>query len=121
MSVIYITDPETKVKAEENRIIAVNKDGMTKSLPIQSVEGITFLTHPHISGYCLEQYLALGIPVSFMSKGGKYFGRLLSSGHVSAELQRKQSALYDTDFALNLSKRIIAAKTKNQLVVLEPV
>lgn len=119
MSIIYITEPETKISVEENRLIAKEENGMLKSVPIQSVEGITFLTRPHISGYAMEQCLILGIPVSFMSKGGRYFGRLLSSGHVSAELQRKQAALYDTDFALNLSKQIIYAKTKNQLVVLK--
>ena len=59
-----------------------------------------------------------GIPVSFFSKSGRYFGRLLSTGHVNTELQRKQCALYDTEFALALSKKIIRAKTKNQLTVL---
>ena len=56
--------------------------------------------------------------ISFFAKSGRYFGRLLSTGHVNTELQRKQCALYDTEFALALSKKIIRAKTKNQLTVI---
>ena len=67
---------------------------------------------------CMEKCMNKGIPVAFFSKGGKYFGRLMSSGHVKPELQRKQSALYDTDFAFELSRKIIKAKIQNQTVVL---
>lgn len=43
---------------------------------------------------------------------------MVPTGHVRAGLQRKQSELYDTAFAVELSKRIINAKIKNQEVVL---
>ena len=66
----------------------------------------------------MERMLSMGIPVSFFSKGGKYFGRLESTGHINADLQRKQSVLYDTDFVLEFSRKIIDAKLKNQLVVM---
>ena len=59
-----------------------------------------------------------GIPVSYFSKGGKYFGRLISTGHVNVERQRKQCALYDTGFAVELAMKILSAKIKNQSVVL---
>ena len=52
--------------------------------------------------------------VSYFSKGGKYFGRLISTGHVNVSRQRKQSALYDTEFAATLAMKILCAKIKNQ-------
>lgn len=64
---------------------------------------------------CLKR----GISVLYYSKGGTYFGRLQSTGHVNAERQRKQSSLYDTQFAIELAKNIISAKLKNQQVVLK--
>lgn len=66
----------------------------------------------------MEECLQRGIAVAYFSKGGRYYGRLMSTGHVKAALQRKQSALYDAPFALQLSRRIIQAKLQNQLVVL---
>ena len=93
-------------------------NGMKRTLPIETVDSITLLTKAQVSTSCIESCLKRGIPVSFFSKNGRYFGRLLSTGHVNTELQRKQCALYDTDFALALARKIIRAKTKNQLTVL---
>ena len=59
-----------------------------------------------------------GITVAYFSKGGKYFGRLMSTDHINVQRQRKQSALYDTDFAMKLGQKILSAKVKNQSVVL---
>ena len=118
MSILYISDPGTKLGVSDNRMVAVYEDGVKHSLPIESVESVTFLSRANVSVACMEECLRRGISVSFLSKGGRYFGRLVSPGHVNAGLQRQQSALYDTDFALELSKRIIGAKTKNQLTVL---
>lgn len=67
---------------------------------------------------CIQECLKRGIPVSFMSKGGRYFGRLHSTGHINTERQRMQCALYDTDFSVELAKRIMSAKLRNQGVVL---
>ncbi len=44
---------------------------------------------------------------------------MVSQNHVNAKLQRQQAALYNTPFALELSKSIIRAKLKNQLTVLK--
>lgn len=42
-----------------------------------------------------------------------------STGHINVERQRKQCSLYNTEFSLNLAKKIIATKIHNQRVVLK--
>ena len=118
MSILYIADPEAKIGFVDNRVVATYSDGMEHSLPVESVESITLLTKVQLSTKCMEQCLKRGIPVAFFSKGGRYFGRLVSTGHINAALQRQQAALYDTPFAIELSRRIITAKVRNQLVVM---
>lgn len=118
MSILYISDPDTKIGFVDNRVVATYPDGLEHSLPVESVESITLLTKVQLSTKCMEQCLKRGIPVAFFSKGGRYFGRLISTGHVNATLQRRQAALYDTPFAIAISRRIISAKVKNQLVVM---
>ena len=118
MSLLYINDNGAKITTESNRIKVHYQDGMTKSLPIESVESIILLGKSQITTQCMEKCLQNGIPIAFFSKGGSYFGRLMSTGHINAQLQRKQASMYDTSFALELSKRILEAKVHNQLVVL---
>lgn len=118
LSILYVSDPEAKIAFIENRVVANYADGVQQSFPVEGVESITLLTKVQISTKCMEQCLKRGIPVAFFSKDGHYFGRLVSTGHVNAALQRRQSTLYDTPFSLELSRRLIAAKIKNQLVVM---
>lgn len=118
VSILYISDPSAKLSYDENRILAIYPDGLKNSFPVETVESITLLTKAQLSTDCIEQCLKHGIPVTFLSKGGRYFGRLVSTQHANPGLQRKQCSLYDTPFALALAQRIIKAKVNNQLVVL---
>lgn len=56
--------------------------------------------------------------MSYFSKGGKYFGRLMSTGHINAARQRKQASLYHSKFAMELSREIVIGKLHNQSTVL---
>jgi CRISPR-associated protein Cas1 len=118
MSLLYINENGCTIGIEENRCTVKYPDGMRKMVPLETLEGITIMGQSQVTTHCIEECLQRGIPILYFSKGGKYFGRLHSTGHVNAPRQRKQSALYDTQFALDLSKRIISAKLKNQSVVL---
>lgn len=119
MGFLYVNESGAVIGVEGNRCTVKYKGGMKKLIPIESLEGITILGQSQVTTQCLEECMARGISLSYFSKGGKYFGRLHSTGHVNTARQRKQCALYDTDFAVQLSRKIISAKLKNQSVVLK--
>lgn len=118
MSLLFVNENKATITLEENRCCVKYADGMKKIVPIETLESITIMGHAQMTMQCIQECLKRGITVSYFSKGGSYFGRLQSTGHVNAERQRKQSALYETEFALEIAKRIISAKLKNQMVVL---
>ena len=118
MSYLYIDENVAVIGIEENRFTVKYKDGMIRSVPAETLEAITVLGNAQITAKCMQECLKRGIPVSYFSKGGKYFGRTVSTGHIKAELQRKQASLYDKQFSFELAKKIIGAKLQNQLVVL---
>lgn len=118
MSLLYVNENGAVIGVEANRCIVKYKDGMKKAIPLETLEGITLMGHSQMTSQCVEECMERGIPVTYFSKGGRYFGRLMSTGHVNVERQRKQSALYDTEFAVRLAKKILSAKIKNQSVVL---
>ena len=119
MSLLYINENGAQIGVTANQCTVLYKDGMKRSIPIESLEGITIMGQSQMTAKCAEECMKRGISVAYFSKGGTYFGRMMSTGHINVERQRKQSALYDdTDFALELGKRILTAKIKNQSVVL---
>ena len=118
MSLLYVNDSGATIGIEGNCCTVKQKDGSKRMLPIESLDGITIMGKSQMTTQCAEECMQRGIPVSYFSKGGKYFGRLISTGHVNVERQRKQCALYDTGFAVELAMKILSAKIKNQSVVL---
>lgn len=118
MSLLYINENGAVIGIDGCRCTIKYADGIKRSLPIESLEAITIMGKSQMTTQCTAECLKRGIPVSYFSKGGVYFGRLQSTGHINVARQRKQCALYDTEFSIKLAKRIIDAKLRNQSVVL---
>ena len=118
MSLLYVNEGGVTIGISENRCKVQYKDGMTKEIPLETLESITVLGGAQISTQCMQTCLQKGIPVAFFSKGGRYFGRLQSTNHVNAERQRLQCTLYEDPFAVELSRIIVQGKISNQMVVL---
>ena len=119
MGLLYVNENGAVIGVEANQCTVTYKDGMKRRIPIESLEAITIMGQSQMTTQCAEECMERGISVSYFSKGGRYFGRLISTGHVNTERQRKQSALYDTEFAVKIGKKILNAKIKNQSVVLK--
>lgn len=118
MSLLFVNENNAVIGIEENRCVVKYSDGMRKMVPIETLESITIMGRAQMTTQCVQECLKHGIPVAYFSKGGTYFGRLQSTGHVNAERQRKQCVLYEAQFAADLARNIVRAKLKNQQVVL---
>ena len=90
MGYLYVTESSAKVSFEENSFYVKKKDNSTTRIPAETLESISFFGNPQMTTQCMQQCMKRGISVSFYSKGGQYFGRLLSTGHANVERQRKQ-------------------------------
>lgn len=118
MSLLYVNDNGAVIGIEGNQCTVKYPDGLKRSIPIESLEAITVMGMSQMTTQCVETCMSRGIPVAYFSKGGHYFGRVQSTGHVNAQRQRKQASLYDTEFSRELGRKILRAKLKNQSVVL---
>ena len=118
MSLLYIDEPGTKLGVREHRFRVEYRDDAIREIPMESVDSITILGNTQLTTQCMQECMKRGIAVSFFSKGGRYFGRLQSTGHVNTERQRLQCRLYDSPFSLNLAKIITRGKIHNQKIVL---
>ena len=120
MSYLYITRDKVKISCRENECIVEYDEHDKVLVPIETLEGIDIYGNAQLTTQAMHKFLLKGIPVSFYSKGGKFFGKLMSTGHINAKRQRIQSRLTsDETKCLILDKKIIKAKANNQLVVLQ--
>lgn len=116
MSYVYICEQGAVVGGEGNRLQIKYKDGMVKTLPIETLESIELFGRIQVSTSCMTECLKRGVTVGFFSTTGAYYGRLSSTNHVHVERQRLQTAM-SVDFCLGLSKRLVSGKISNQMVM----
>lgn len=119
MSSIFVQENGASIGVDGNRFYVNYSDGMRMSVPAETLDCITIMGSTQVSTQCVQECLKRKIPILYYSKGGQYFGRLTTTENTNVSRQRRQSALYETPFAIELSKRIISAKIRNQKVVLK--
>lgn len=118
MAKLYVTEDSANISISDRCIkVRYNENYCTK-IPVETLESISIFGKAQMTTQCIVECMKRGIPVSYYSRVGSYFGQLESMGHVRVERQRMQCRLYDSEFALELRKRIMQAKIRNQEVVL---
>lgn len=120
MSFIYIYEKGAKIGVQENCIVIENeKEKLKKTVPIEGVESVIIFGEASLSTSCVKQLMERDINLTWLSTKGKFYGRLESTRKVNIERQRRQFiCVEDEQFCLELSKKIVFAKMKNQLTIL---
>jgi|LSQX01.3.fsa_nt_gb CRISPR-associated protein Cas1 len=119
MSFMYVCDYKARIYIEKGKLVVESKNNLKRMLPLEQLEGLVIFGNASVSTGCFSQLLRMGIPVTFLSHTGMFFGRLESTKHINIERQRKQFKLgEDEEFCLSFSKKIIKSKIHNQSVIL---
>lgn len=119
LSYAYITEEGARVQKKGGRFLVGRNLEIMFEIPEETLEGLILIGSVQISSQAMISLLQLGIPVTWISHTGKFFGRLESTSHVNVFKQQKQVLLQNTDFSLAISKQVILAKVHNQLIILQ--
>ncbi len=117
MSYLFVNEKGAVISLADNTIKVTYRDGLIKTIPIETLDAIYIFTYAQITTQCTIECLMRGIRLSYFSPTGKYFGRLQSTDYVNVPRQRRQVKLYESDFSLELAKRIIKGKIHNQEII----
>lgn len=117
---LYVTDHGSYLHIKNNRIVVEKNEECLREIPIEKVEAIMLLNSVQVSSQLIIQLLQRGIPLTWLSSSGAFYGRLVSTKHVNVERHARQFKLADDrEFCLEISRKLIYAKVHNQLVLLE--
>ncbi len=120
MSALYITDYGAKLSITKGKLIVEQKDGTKREVAQETLDSIMILGNVNVTSSCLRECLSKGVRLTFLSKGGRYFGKLSSTQHANAERIKKQVYASDnSEFCLKFAQKIQAAKVHNQRVILK--
>jgi CRISP-associated protein Cas1 len=119
MSSLYLTEDGTHLTLKDNRIVIKKSDEILKEVALEKVDNIVLVGNISITSPLSVELLEREIPVNWLSKTGKFYGRLEPTTKVNIARQREQFRTADNlTFSLNLAKSFITGKVKNCQVVL---
>lgn len=118
MSHVYITEDGARISKRGGYFVLSRCSEVLFEVPEETLESLTLIGRVELSSGATEQLLQKGIPVTWLSKGGYFFGRLESTRHCNAVKQAKQVVLTGGPLYLSMGKSMIKAKVHNQQVLL---
>ena len=113
MANLYVYEQGTTLDFKDKNLVAITLN--ERIIPTDKLERIVVFGDIKITTICIQELLKMGIPITFLSKKGEYFGSLEATNHVDIKKQRLQfQKSADKDFCLELSRILIRGKINNQ-------
>lgn len=120
MGILYLVEEGAVIRRDSGRIVVCKENQEPLSIPIQSVTGVVVFPGVQITSPMTASFLESGIPVTYLSSRGKYYGRLEPVQAVNVERQLRQvDCMRDPKFVLVISRKFICAKLHNSIVILK--
>ncbi len=120
MSVVYVMDPEVRLRRLSERLIVEKKDQTLAQIPLFRLEAVFVYGNALLSTQIMAQLLKDGIAVAFFSKHGRFRGRLAGPlDHGQALRAAQHRTVNDMAPCLLAGQQVIAAKIENQRAVLQ--
>ncbi|WP_302442267.1 CRISPR-associated endonuclease Cas1 [Colibacter massiliensis] len=119
MSSLYVTEAGAYIKLRGGHVVIGRNHEVLFEVPLERVEDVTLINTVQISSYLLTVLMERGIPITWLSNRGKYYGTLINTESIDILKHRQQFCLYDKkEFRLGMARKLVLAKVKNQLTAL---
>lgn len=115
MSTVYVVEAGARLEKEYGRLLVTLNDEVLLRAPIGSVSRVVLVGRAGATTAALHALLEAGIPLLFVSRGGKLLGQLLPPTPVNLPLRRAQYGRdADAAFCFRLARDIVIGKLRNQ-------
>lgn len=120
LSTIYIQDQGTTLSYSQKRFIVSKKDDVLLDVPAIKIKQILILGQCSPTTPVIDYCLKTGIPISFASSRGSYYGRLVAPVANQVTLHQQQFVqCANKEFALKMAKAFVEGKIHNQRSILQ--
>ncbi len=125
MPVLYLNGYETEARLDHNKVevtrINHEKDDLdTLSVPFFDIERVVVTGRAQLSTPLIQRLAREGIPICFLSGGGRWLGSLYpTAGNHALRRVRQYEIARDDALALSIAKKLVASKLMNSRRVLQ--
>ncbi|MHB8766074.1 MAG: CRISPR-associated endonuclease Cas4g/Cas1g [Deferrisomatales bacterium] len=116
---LYVTEPRARMGKEGERLVVKLDDQVAAEARLAETSSVALFGSPQVSTQAVQALCQAGIPLTYLSAGGWFYGLTHGLPAKNVDLRRRQfRAADDPRFCLGLSRRFVAAKIANQRTLL---
>jgi len=119
MTTIYVREQQTTVRRQGERIVVTKQGSVLDEFPLANVEQVVLMGNVQLTQPAAARLMERKIDVVFLTRNGKYIGRM--SGDLSNHARLRQAQLRtasDEATRLAVARAIVDGKIHNQRVIL---
>ena len=117
---LYLNTPGLRVGKSGEVLQVKEKEKVVQEVRMGEVCQVNLLGNIQISTQAIQSLCEAGIPVSYFSMGGWFYGITTGMNTKNIALRRAQFRLADSEwFALTLARELVAGKIRNQRVMMQ--
>ena len=119
MPPLYIVEQGAKLRIEQRRLLVSKNGQLIARVPLSHTNAVIIFGNAHITTPALKQLLRAGVDVVFLTRYGRYEGRLVGPVSKFGLLRQAQYALaHDHAFGLRIAQTVVNAKCLNMRTTL---
>ncbi|MCC6996723.1 MAG: CRISPR-associated endonuclease Cas1 [Deltaproteobacteria bacterium] len=116
---LYVHTAGARVGRRGDELVIEERDGTRHEVTLLRTSQVVLVGGVQISTQAVQELCARGLPVVYLSAGGRFFGVTTGMPHKNVELRLAQyRAAASESRALGLARRFVAAKIRNQRTLL---
>ncbi|MGH7233769.1 MAG: CRISPR-associated endonuclease Cas4g/Cas1g [Nitrospiraceae bacterium] len=116
---LYVQHPGARVSKDGDCLKVLDRDTVVAEARLVETSHLVLLGKVQVSTQAIHALCDRGIPISYLSSGGWFYGLTTGMTHKNIELRRRQyAAAANPDQCLTLARRIVQAKIANCRTVL---
>ncbi len=117
---VYLNTPGLRVGKSGDVLQVKEKEATVQDIRIGDINQVNLLGNIQISTQAIQTLCENGVPVSYFSMGGWFYGITTGMNTKNIDLRRSQFRLADSEwFARSLARTLVAGKIRNQRVMLQ--
>ena len=117
---LYVNSPGFRVGKSGEVLQVKDKDKTVQEVRIGEVCQVNLLGNIQISTQAVQSLCDAGVPVTYFSMGGYFYGITTGLNTKNVALRRSQFRLADSEwFPLSLARALVAGKIRNQRTMLQ--
>ncbi len=116
---VYVQTYKGKIAKKGERLEISVDDQVVNHARLQEVSQVIVMGNIYITTPCMQDLMKRGIPISWHSFGGWFFGHTIGTGHKNVELRTAQyRASFEPATCLSIARGLVRAKIHNSRTLL---